>query len=182
MKKEPSSFDLSPEKLAQLWSVGSDIDQGDGAVSHEQRKAELLRDWLATTLPLDQTAVKSRPGIGSHVREHLMPFAGDSIDSLLRDPQTAVLTFKKIKGSSKKVVEAAESEVEHDAAVVIYYAAIASALVFHGRRITTFSYADLADSFSTLLEDNWLTPNLVRLLKKAHRLCQQKAGGKTGSA
>ena len=182
MKKEPSGFDLSPEKLAQLWGVGSDIDQDDGTIGHEQRKAELLRDWLATTLPLDQTTVKSRPGIGSHMCEHLMQFSGDSFDSLLRDPQTSVLALKKIKGSNKKIVEAAKSEVEHDVAAVIYYAAIASALVFHGRRITAFSYEDLANSFSTLLEDNWLTPNLVRLLKNAHRLCQQKAGGRTGRA
>jgi len=142
----------------------------------------LLRDWLSTTLPLNRAAVRLWPKIVSHLCEQLLPFAGDSFDRLLEDPKTDISALKQIKDFGKKLVEGAQSEVEHDAAAAIYYAAIASALVFHGRRITTLSYEDLTNSFSALLESSWLTPNLVRLFKKAHKFCQRTAKGKKRKA
>jgi hypothetical protein len=176
MSKEPSSFDLSPEKLARLWSVGSDVNKDEDEVDQEQKKAELLRDWLESALPLDPALAELLPTVLMRMFRELRPFAGESFNSLLLDPETDVSALKKIKSFSKKLVEAAKSEAEHDAAAAIYYAAIASVLVFHNQRITTFSYESLADSFSTSVENNWLTPGLVELFKKAGEFCQKKAG------
>ncbi len=107
MSKEPSSFDLSPEKLARLWSVGSDVNKDEDEVDQEQKKAELLRDWLESALPLDPALAELLPTVLMRMFRELRPFAGESFNSLLLDPETDVSALKKIKSFSKKLVEAA---------------------------------------------------------------------------
>jgi hypothetical protein len=175
MDKESTTFRLSSKQLARLLSIGSYISEDKNQVDREQKRAELLRDWLAAKLPAEEAMAESLPTIIRRVCQELQPLASEPFGNLLQDPETSITTIRRIKDYSKKLTTAAEYEIEHDAAGAIYYAAIAGALVFHNKKITKFSYEKLSDSFSVLMKNSWLTPDLVQLFRKAHKLCQKKA-------
>jgi len=172
MDKESTTFGLTPKKLARLLKIGSE-DSRSGTDA-EQQKARLLQDWLAATLPVDAVFVESLPRVLRRLYQELKPLGSKPFGSLLHDPEADMSVITKIKDCSKKLVASAKSEAEHDAATVIYYAAIASALVFHDQRITSFSYANLMSSFGALQEHSWLTAELVELYREACKLCQKK--------
>lgn len=174
MDKESTAFGLSSEQLAKLLNIGSDTNRANNGLDKEQKKAELLHDWLQATLPLDAAITKALPNILRRLCQELQPLAGKPFGELLKDPKTDITAIKKIKDYSKKMVGCAKSEAEHDVAAAIYYTAIANALIFHNQRITKFSYESLKNSFSTLTGHNWLTPDLAVLLKKASEFCQEK--------
>lgn len=174
MDKQPTTFGLSPTQLARLLKIGSDRRSTGEEVDEEQKKAELLHNWLAATLPLDAVLVKSLPTILRRLCQELRPLAGKPFGALLTDPSTDIAAIRKIKDFSKKMVRSVKSEAEHDVAATVYYAAIASAFVFHDQRITKFSYESLKNSFSALKEHTWLTPDLAGLFKKClQRLSQE---------
>jgi hypothetical protein len=175
MDKESTTFGLSPETLARILKIGSDASRAEDEVSEERKKAELLADWLEATLPLDAALVGSLPKVLRRLCQELGPLASEPFGKLLQDPNTDLRAIRRIKGYSKKLVSRARSDAEHDAAVAIYYAAIANALLFHNRRITKFSYVGLKESFSAIVEQNWLTADLKRLFNDACEFCDGKA-------
>ena len=178
MDKESTTFRLSSEQLARLLGIGSYISEDKDQVDQEQKKAELLRDWLAAKLPIEEAMVESLPTIIRRVCQELQPLAGEPFGNLLQDPETDITTIRRIKDYSKKLAMSARSEAEHDAATAIYFAAIASALVFHDRKITTYSYKSLDESFSKLINETWIAKDISELFSKACKVCNQKSKGK----
>jgi len=174
MKKESTSFGLAPKKLAKLLGIGSDIPETAIEVDQKQKKAELLHDRLAENLPTDPALVKSTPVIREHESQTLEQLAGESIKGLLLNSKANILVIKSVKDYCKKLTKGAKSKFEHDTAVVIYYLAIASALLFHDKKITTYSYKSLADSFSKLIAEGWLPKDIVKFFEQASQLCQEK--------
>jgi hypothetical protein len=175
MAEESSTFGLSPEKLARLLNIGSDIGKTNDAINSEERKAELLQDWLTATLPLDAVLLESLPVILQRLCRQLQPHLGEQFKKVLKDPQTDILVIRKIKDYSKRFVTSARSEAEHDAATVIYFAAIASALLFHDIKITKFSYKTLDESFSKLIGEKWINADIAELFSQARLVCRKKS-------
>ena len=60
-------------------------------------------------------------------------------------------------------------------AVAIYFAAIACAAVFHGRKITSYSTRSPAEYLATLAGMAWMSPALARHLEIAGARCQKRA-------
>ena len=175
MKEEPpSTAHLNKEQLASLFGVGSDTESDRHAVSLDQRKAEMLRDCLAGILPVDQAVSELLPEVFAELCDKIKLFTGQSFAALLADPATDIAIIRKIKEFNKTLVDSAPSAEAHDVAAVVYYAAIASALAHHDKRITSFSYASLRDSLKKLVESPWITPDLVALFQKAIGICQQE--------
>ena len=174
MDKDTSTFGLKPDKLAQLWSMGSKMDRSDSEKSNDQTKADLLCDRLAQKIPFDDVVAQLLPKALAQVCKDIQPFTGNSYGVLINDPLTDVTILKKIKDNSKKLSQHINSNDEYDVITVIYYAAIASALVFHNRRITSFSYGHLNKKFISLLEHTWLTSDIRNLFQKARDYCGQK--------
>ena len=172
MSKETTTFGLSSGKLAQLLSIGSDTDQDKNEMNQEQIKADLLHDRLAVSLPLGPSTVEMLPDIP--LGKTIGVLAGDPIGKLLQNPQTDIVVFRKIKDYSKKLSKNAKSETEHVIANTMYYAAIASALVFHKKRITKFSYKDLSHSFNMLSKETWIPSDIRSLFTKASKYCNSK--------
>jgi len=181
MKKEPTTFGLSHEKLARLWGVGDDASADRAEPTEDQRQGEALRDQLAAALPLDPTISATLPEALSHVLEEFHPLPDSSVGSLLLDPHTEPAVVGQIKDRYRAKAESCTGALERQAATAIYYAAIAYALVFQENswfrenRITTFSYGQLEAHFSQLLGIRWLTPDLVRLFERAQAICREKA-------
>ena len=173
MRDESSTFGLNREKLSKLWQMGKDIPQQQADFNEEQRKAELLQAQLAESLPLDAGMQHLLPNILAAVCRKFKPFIGCSIKDLLLDPQTDLLVIKTIKDLQKKRAESACSELQQDVATVVYYAAIASALVYHHIKITKFSYKALDCTFTELSQNNWLIKDLKILFISALELCSK---------
>ena len=174
MDKRSSTFGLSSENLARILKIGTDSLRADEQTEQDKRKASLLRDRLSISLPLEAVIIESLPSILARVCRQFQPMASKSLGNLLQDPKVNIEVLKKIKDYSKELVKTAKSDDEHEAAAAVYYAAIASALVFHDKRITKHSYESLEETFSSLIKSKWLIPELIRLFKKAQRLSKKK--------
>jgi hypothetical protein len=179
-KDKNSTFGLSYDKLARLWKFSNDISAGHGELTAEQKKAEFLLDRLVEPIPLDSTITSTFPGTLNYVLEKFRPFKGCSVGSLLLDPDTDPSVIWQIKEYHRRKAESYPSECEGQVSIIIYYAAIASALLFHeeslfkGKIITKLSYKELEEFFSQLLNIRWLTPDLVNLFKRAHTICRKR--------
>ena len=170
MKKHTTTFGVGSEQLARLLGIGLDLDDHEHC-SPNQAKAALLRTRLSGTLPLDPAVVDALPAILGRVCRELLPMGGRSLGGVLLDSETGLDVLETIKDYGKKLVAGKDSEAEHAVSTAIYFAAIASALLFHDQKITSYTYPALAEAFSTLIDKQWLAPELARHLAKARRLC-----------
>lgn len=175
MDKKTTTFGLSPEKMAKLLSIGSEIGKSEKEADQDQLKAELLQDRLGETLPLDKSMLKSLPVVLVSLCEKLGVLAGEPIGNLVQNPKTKISVIKKLKDYSKKLSECAKSEAENDTSIAIYYAAIASALVFHDLRITKFSFEGLNKAFCSLIDKPWMSGELITLFRKGLEVSQNKS-------
>lgn len=180
MDKESSSFDLNPKKLARLWSIGSDanLEQGLHRINNDEKRAELLRDCLATSLPMDQETLDLLPRIFKGICRDLRPFTGESIGSLVIDPQTDFIVIERIKNWAKEFGSSTEDETEREVALAIYYTSIASALVFHEVKLSQYDYQKLKQAFGTLSRQEWIPSILLKILKRAYKYAEKNAGTK----
>jgi hypothetical protein len=179
-KDENSTFGLSHDKLAKLWKVSDDIPADQDKLTEEQKKAEILLDRLTEPMPLDPVVTSAFPKTLGYVLEQFKPFAECSVRSLLIDPDIDPTVIWQIKEHFREKAESHPSELERQVGTAIYYAAIASALIFHEessfreKRITMSSYRELEEFFSQLLSIRWLTPDLIELFKRARAICRKK--------
>jgi len=174
MQDEPTTFGLNNEKLKKLLDLGQGIPDAWASLDENQKKTELFCDQLAESLPLDANVSRILPKVLSIVCEKLKPFTGCSIKDLLLDTETDLAIIETIKDIHKEQADAAAGKLEREIATAIYYAAIASALVFHNILITKFSYEDLQPLFIKLNKSPWLPPDFRNLFDKAHDLCVRR--------
>jgi hypothetical protein len=171
MDKQPTTLGLSPDQLAGLWNIGSNAEETETPGDSDSKKTELLRDLLSGTLKTHTPKAKSRPKKQAHQKSFSNFLTEASIEELLQNPRTDITVLRQIKEHGKRLSEGAQSRTEYQVANTIYYAAIASALVFHRLRITTFSFEDLQQSFLHLNEESWIPASLRSLFEKAYEYC-----------
>ena len=163
----------SSDALARLLGMGTA--DADGNVADEQEtKRELLRLRLAGTMPLDPKVLDRLPAILGRLRDLLLPLGGRPLGDVLLDESTDLEVIVAIKAYGKETSGEEEDSPGHSVALAIYYAAIASALVFHDQRITTRPFSYLAQAFGALMERSWVTPELSRHFAKARQMCRKK--------
>ena len=165
--EKETTYGLSPEQLARLLAMG--LNQEDDRQSGEDSstRADVLEEMLTSELSLDPAVLK-RPC------EELPGVTGRTLGQLLLNPQCDLGIIRTLKDYGKALSGASAPEAEQAAAVIIYYAAIASALLFHGQRITQHSWGKLHAAYAQLNRKPWITPELKGLFQKARVLCQQK--------
>jgi hypothetical protein len=134
--------------------------------------AELLRERLGEALPMDKVFAESIPQMLMRLRRGLAPLSNESLGELLRNPATHVALLTVIKDYTKKRAANCHSVHEHRAAVAIYFAAIASALVFHKEKISTHSYETLETAFIKLAAESWMPPDLLFLFEEARSVAR----------
>jgi len=173
MEKESTTSGLGPDKLHHLLRICSEADSAEEQVDSDQKKAELLQDFLAGTLPVEApkrnlseqlTTLCKISGIASE----------ESVRNLLTNPKTDVRLLRMIRDYFKKKSKCADPEVEQ-VATTIYYASIAYALVVHNMKITKFSLKDLQNAFSLLVNTKWIPPVLSSIFVKACDYCHSNS-------
>jgi len=174
MKKDTTTFGQEPERLARLLGMGVECG-GEGESDPDTSKEELLRLRLAGTLPLETAVIDAIPAIAGRLCEELLPLRGKALGESLLDEGTALDVLEKVKAYGKKLAAREDSDVEHAVSVTIYFAAIASALLFHDRKITSYTYPGLAEAFGTLIDKPWMEPALARHFSKARKFCKKRS-------
>ena len=160
--------DLSSVQKTRLFDLGFAPEEKDA--SGEDKANELL-ELLATPLPLDPATTLHMPELIQRLCQELRSVAGEPLGQLLRDPNTKISALQKVKDYAKELGSNAGSEIEHDTTLAIYYAAIASALIYHQLKITDYSYSELEKSFSLLRTHSWIPSELDTLYAKALQCC-----------
>jgi hypothetical protein len=173
MDKDSSTFGIPHDKLAHLWDLHSDREEGPEEYDQDLLKLELLNDMLARKMPLDRAVAQALSRVLAQLCKDIRPFTGDSFGHLLIDPETDFSIIKQIKEYYKGLSDHIQSEIEHDVIAVLYYAAIASALVYHRERITSFSNEHLRKAFLKCNAYAWLTLDLKSLFLKASEYCSK---------
>ena len=94
------------------------------------------------------------------------------MQQVLLSGTTSLEDLKRLKTIAGEAVESNTSPVEQAVATAIYFAAIASSLVFHQRKIATRSHSDLAAGLGKLIDQPWLPRELAEHYAKAKTVCE----------
>ena len=177
--QEESATGWDPRQLARLLGVGEDNPLPDDPADRDRLAAELLREHLAGPVVVDASAGQALSAILDHPPAEHAPSQARTLSDTLLDPATPVAALREVKDYYREVAEREESRPnrgpEHAAAVAVYYAAIAAALVSHGEKITSFSCQDLAGYLDDLLTQPWTASLLKDLLERAKAICLRQA-------
>jgi len=171
MDKKSQEFDLSRHQKSRLLSLGISSKPREPNTDKVEQKADKLYDVLTRTLPVDPVVVESLPPVVKGLSSRLNSLAGKPIGELLQDPATDITTIRKIKQYAKESGTSADSEEEKDVFLAVYYAAIASALVFHNERITKHSNKDLEQFFYSFTNKDWILEEIKGLFNEAKKHC-----------
>jgi hypothetical protein len=167
---------LRLDQLAEVFSIGADDPDPAGTGDDEQSMACLLREQLCRILPkgslLFDALIMMMGRLGCDVRS----LAGQSLLEVLLSPHTDVGLLQAIKDCSKRLSASLDSKAEAALATTVYYAALASALVHHDRKITQYPYDSLDRSFAAFAAKRWVAPELAALFSRAGGICRDKRG------
>lgn len=175
MDKSSQNLDLTTEQSTHLLKLCLRGDQHRSDETKEKNRASMLLDVLGSKLPVNPALLESLPPVLQTLSAELKSVSGRPLGDFLQDAQTKTPVLRKIKDFAKELGASLDDPIERDVGLAVYFAAIASALVFHQVRISQYSFQELAQSFETLLEHNWITPDLHQLFSKTREYCNSKA-------
>ena len=177
-KKRKSTFGLRLDQLADLFAVAAEDQAPTEEDRADKRFAEILRRQLTEVMPGNSMLFPATSDISANHQCDLTSLVGRSLLEVLFSPESSVSRLQVVKEASKHLITTSISEAERAMATTIYYAAIASCLVHHDKKITQHSYSKLDESFALLIEKNWMASELVELFSNARRVCQSKRSRK----
>ncbi|MGD2111624.1 MAG: hypothetical protein PVI86_19785 [Phycisphaerae bacterium] len=141
----------SAEELAKLLRAG-DV---DAATWTPEERRQLLLELFAKPLPPGRAGTGRSPGP--------LPPIGET----LRSNSPPLPLLDAIKGYAKALREDPESGIPPDVATYVYYAAIATAIRWHGKPLTSLDTEALTKGFSWCLECPWVSPPFRKLFEHA---------------
>jgi hypothetical protein len=165
---------LRPEQLARLLAFGLKGVHANDGPDAGLSPVQALKDMLARPLPLDPALPDSLPAVLKWTSDEVLAAAAHGLGDLLLDSATSFSVVKTVKDYAKKLVRRSGPEVRQAAALVVYYASIANALLFHQQKITQHSYLALEKAYGELKQKPWVPPDLKDLFEKARVICGQR--------
>ena len=101
--------------------------------------------------------------------------SGKTLVEVLLDPRTDIGLLRAIKECCKRLSSGSGVQggdrCRHDLCTM---PRLASALVYHDKRITQHSYETLDEAFKLLIDKPWMDPELAGLFSQARGLCRGK--------
>ena len=171
MNAKKTTFGIDPQRMADMLDMGTGGDSTD--LTPDEAREELLGRRLRGSLPPTQTQAHDLAVIVGELRERL-PLQGRALGEVILDEETELEILVEIKEYGKALSTATESEVDRDIGLTIYYAAIASAILFGDQRISSYSFGALVEAFAALVDKRWMNPKLARHFAKAGKACRKK--------
>jgi len=157
-------------------SIEQDSQDARKRPSDGRNRRKMLRNRLSKTLPLSRSQINALPVVLGQLCHTIGLLAGETMMAMLCDPSTDISLIIRIKLYGKRLSVDAQSDAEIEAATVIYFAAIASALVNHDRKITKSSYERLLAFLSYFAKEKWIPGDLSDLFRVARRCCRARIG------
>jgi hypothetical protein len=133
---------------------------GEGTVDEVRRQL--------STVTFDEFVTLERSQLQ---RPSLPPTVARPLLKVLLSPESDTHLLETLKERGKTLSAGSVSSYERATATTIYYAAIASALLHHGRKISRHSYDTLARSFFQLSAKRWMPSELKSLFDRAIETC-----------
>jgi hypothetical protein len=173
MEDTPEKLELNVKQSSRLLRLGLEPVRAKFEAAKKNR-SDILLDMLKLKLPVNPDLYELLPAVLKPLSEELESISGLPLGKLLLEPQTKTELLKSVKDYAKQLGAAATDDIERDAALAIYFAAIAAALVFQNVRISQYSYEQLEQSFKTLCKNDWISSELAGLYQKAIDYCSRK--------
>jgi hypothetical protein len=128
---------------------------------NESDYAGLLRHQLNASLANDLgTMFQDAPALVKQEN-------GTTFGALLASANPSLPLLRMVRHFAKKLADRGDAYYPADLARVLYFSAIAAALVHSGSKITSLPIEDAQTGFQWALNCSWLTTDLKNLFKKA---------------
>ncbi len=163
-------FNLNYAQLARLWSIG--VSEKDFFMSKDQIK-ENVRKAIYETVPLRSDQHNIMPMLLDRLHKKLARMSNQSLIEILQDPNTDLFILQSIKDVYKQLSRGDGEDQRDQLSMMVYFATIASALVYKDTRITSHSFNRLEKDFSQLIEVEWLPQEFKELFEAGIRKCRQ---------
>lgn len=167
MEDSQEHLRLNDEQKTRLLSLAKSFGTSDDVFDPDEARELLLCDLLLSSLPVSRETSGAFPPVLRGQLKDLKSVAGETIGDLLPNPDTDIDALERIKRYAKRKGINVDGRVEEDAFLVLYCAAIASALAFHGKRITEHTNKDLQKFFRTYSQEQWVLRELRDLFATA---------------
>ncbi len=170
-----STYGLTPQQLARLLDVSAHAPESKVVLSEDQTRNALLCEYLSRRLATDPPLREVLLHASGRSESQVQSLLDRSLRDALLHPGSDRTLLRVLKDHSKKMFSQITSGQEHVIGTAIYHAAIASALVHHGQRITQYPYEDLERHFAALANKTWMACELKALFLQAVEICCQRA-------
>ena len=170
MEPQSNSIPPDPAQLSRILSLQPESLR----LWDEAELADVLRHQLDAPLLYDLGRVRAREGI-----DELSRGIG-SFRELLLHPVPPKELLALTKEFAKSGASHPDSPVPAEVGTMLYYAAIAAALVRLQTRITTMTDAELHNGFEWGLQQSWIDPVVHRLLTEAEARLRASIGSSSG--
>jgi hypothetical protein len=162
--KEKPAFD--PSEIAEVltWAMDEcDPDQADDPSLADETRCDALTDLLAISL----ADIDSSPDALTRISVMLQPNPPGNIGGFLQDEASELECLKRIQAYAKQRTKLVLHGPEHEAAKVVYFAAIARAFCSHNQNISKNNSEKLSRSFKLFSNLPWISPPLRELFLQA---------------
>lgn len=170
------SDQYDPEILAQLLAIGAQSDYQWTEKELGEILEHQLQGVLSTQLLLAVNRISEEPSSSQKSVNWPTTFS----DALLSS-HTTVEILREIKDHFKALFHSENHGFPEDVAMALYYAALASAFVRFGIRISSLDDQSFHDGLNSLIQKSWISAELCRLYAAAVSAlggkCTQHPGG-----
>jgi len=173
-RKTARKIRLNDEQTTRLLKLGLSDSEVTPHQDPENKRKELLSDMLHSKLPADKMLMKELPILVKSLSDELEAISGFSVRDCLFNPETKAGVLRHVKDYARDSGHSAYDKAQGEVAKVIYFAAIAAALLFHGVKISGHSYQDLKSSFGLCSQQNWIPNDLKEFFIEAKDICKRK--------
>ena len=174
--EKKSTYGLRLDQMAGLFSMGAGEPDPTDEKDENEMMARLLHEQLACALPRRSLLFDALLMMMEQEGYDTQSLAGSSLGEVFLEPTSDVDLLRAIKDCGKRLSRELDSEAETALATTTYFAALASALVYHNRKITQNSYEKLGESFTLLTGKKWMAQELIELFSRARRMCESRRG------
>jgi hypothetical protein len=176
MAKRSTTFGLTATKISRLLALSQEPESAAPSRKADQEKAQRLTDFLTHVPALTGDTLNALPTLLQQMCRKMPRLEGESFGTRLFADNTPLDQLEEIKSLAKGQVSDIQDEARAETAGIVYYAAIAAALVHHQEKITAFSYDELKDLLARFEAMTWLPAELTELFQQAQAVCSKQSG------
>jgi hypothetical protein len=175
MDEETNSLELNEQQKIRLLNLGLESDRPAASPDADEQKGDLLCDLLRCPFLVQLSEQDASSAVGEKLSPAGGAIMGPRLSELLLDPTTDLAVLRRVKEYAKSLGKDAGSDVQKDAFLTLYFAAIAAAVVLHEGRITEHSDQDLRYFFGFFAQVTWMPITLAGLFVRAAQFIRTRA-------